>query len=328
MPGGAAPVGEPTVGEAPVGEKPVGSAAPEAGPPGPGGLGKWAVAPKGGPAAWVAATAAAGYLLATLRQAGGWGALPGALDAWRLLHVVLGAAAVALGAVAFGRLVEAGPAAGAGRGAGRPGPRWWGEPLPVFALGWVLAAAGTIQLALQAGGLAAGLAAAALAVHVFGYTPLKRVSPANTLVGAVPGAVPPVVGWVAAGGPHGWEAWSLAGLLFFWQLPHAVAVNWLRRGEPGRAGHRTWADGDASGQRSAVLAAVFALALALFPVVPWLLGTRNVAWLVGGVVLGLAMVVLAARFRRRGTPAAAARLVACTLVYLPLALALLALGRC
>lgn len=287
---------------------------------------------------FVLITAFFGFVLASLRRAGGWGgmlevvrsdgwaALVQAFDPWRLLHVLLGTAAVAFGSAAFNQLMEVDLDARMKRTADRPLPARRMDPLLAFALGWVLSAIGIIHLAVKVGDLAAYLTAGTLALYVFVYTPLKRLSSVNTLVGAVPGAVPPVIGWVAGGGDLGWEAGFLFGLLFFWQLPHFVAINWICREEYERAGYKMWSNGDVSGHRSAVLAAIFSLALALFPLVPWLRGFGGWVWLAGGILLGLVMVVLAARFRRAGTPAAAMRLFLYTLLYLPLALGLLALG--
>jgi heme O synthase-like polyprenyltransferase len=118
----------------------------------------------------------------------------------------------------------------------------------------------------------------------------------------------------------------LFGLLFLWQLPHFLAINWICREEYEQAGYRMWSNGDHSGRRTATLAAVFSLALVGFSTLPWILDFGNLVWLVGGLAAALMMVVLAARFRREGTAESARRLFLYTLLYLPLALGLLALG--
>jgi protoheme IX farnesyltransferase len=267
-----------------------------------------------------------GYLLATLRQADGWAGLWQSLEPWRLLHTLIGTGATAFGSAAFNQLMEVDLDARMSRTADRPLPARRLDPLFAFGIGWVLAAFGIIHLAAKVGDLAAYLTAGTLALYVFIYTPLKRFSSINTLVGAVPGAVPPVIGWVAAGGALGWEAGFLFGLLFLWQLPHFLAINWICRDEYEQAGYKMWSNGDHSGRRTAVLAAVFSLVLVLFSLLPWLLGFGGLLWLIGGTIAGLAMVVLAARFRRQGTAESARRLFLYTLLYLPLALGLLALG--
>ena len=124
----------------------------------------------------------------------------------KLLHTILGTAAAAFGSAAFNQLMEVDLDARMKRTADRPLPSRRMDPLVAFGIGWVLSAVGIIHLALQVGHLAAYLTAATVAIYVFIYTPLKRVSSTNTLVGAIPGAVPPVIGWVGAGGSIGWEA--------------------------------------------------------------------------------------------------------------------------
>lgn len=267
-----------------------------------------------------------GFVLASLRVAGGWSGLWGSFDGWRLFHTLIGTAAAAFGSAAFNQLMEVDLDARMRRTAGRPLPSRRMDPMLAFAVGWVLSAVGIIHLAVKIGDLAAYLTAGTLALYVFIYTPLKRFSALNTLVGAIPGAVPPVIGWVAAGGNLRWEALFLFGLLFLWQLPHFLAINWICREEYEQAGYKMWSNGDESGRRTATLAAVFSLALVMFSILPWMLGFANPVWLVGGVAAALVMVVLAARFRREGTAASARRLFLYTLLYLPIALALLAVG--
>lgn len=195
-----------------------------------------------------------------------------------------------------------------------------------FGIGWVLSAIGIIHLAHRVGDLAAYLTAATLAIYVFVYTPMKRVNSVNTLIGAVPGAIPPVIGWVGAGGALDWGAWFLFGLLFFWQLPHFVAINWLCREEYESVGYRMWSNGDESGRKSALLAAVFSLALALVSFVPVMTGSAGLLWAVAGPLLALFMVVLALRFARDGERSSFRGLFLFTLLYLPVALLLLVIS--
>jgi protoheme IX farnesyltransferase len=248
------------------------------------------------------------------------------VDWLKLVHTILGAAAAAFGSSAFNQLMEVDLDARMKRTADRPLPARRMDPLAAFAIGWVLSAIGIIHLAVQVGHLAAYLTAATIAVYVFVYTPLKRVSSANTLVGAVPGAIPPVIGWVGAGGGFGIEAWFLFGLLFLWQLPHFIAINWLCREEYESVGYRMWSNGDLTGKRSGALSAFFALALAGWSLVPGLCGFASLLWTVGGPLLALVMMALAVGFSRDGQRASARRLFLYTLLYLPVALLLLALS--
>lgn len=260
-----------------------------------------------------------GYVLAT--RSGGFAV-------WTLAHTLIGTAAAAFGSAAFNQLMEVDLDARMKRTANRPLPARRMDPLFAFAVGWLLSAAGIIHLAVKVGPLPAWLAAATVGIYVFIYTPLKRLSSINTLVGAIPGAIPPVMGWTAAGRPLDDAAGFLFALLFLWQLPHFVAINWLCREEYETAGYRMWSDGDVSGRRSGLLAAIFALGLAVLPLWPWFQGhTPGLAGhvaLVAGVLLALLMAALAGRFMRDGQRTSFRRLFLFTLLYLPLELGLLA----
>ncbi len=241
----------------------------------------------------------------------------------KLFHTILGTAAAAFGSAAFNQLMEVDLDARMKRTADRPLPSRRMDPLVAFGIGWVLSAIGIIHLAVQVGNLAAYLTAATVAIYVFIYTPLKRVSSVNTLVGAIPGAIPPVIGWVGAGGSLGWQAWFLFGLLFFWQLPHFIAINWLYCGEYESVGYKMWSNGDLTGRKSGRLAAMFAFALAVFSLMPAFLGFANGLWTISGPLLGLLMMALALKFSRDGQRASARRLFFFTLLYLPIALLVL-----
>jgi protoheme IX farnesyltransferase len=266
---------------------------------------------------FVLITAFFGFLLASR----------GAPFEWmKLMHTILGAAAAAFGSSAFNQLMEIELDARMKRTADRPLPSRRMDPVVAFAIGWMLCAIGIIHLAVQVGHLAAYLTAATIAIYVFIYTPMKRFSTTNTLVGAVPGAIPPVIGWVGAGGHLGWEAWFLFGLLFFWQLPHFIAINWLCREEYESVGYRMWSNGDLTGRKSGALSALFSLTLAGWSLMPALLGFANVIWTIGGPLLALVMMALALKFARDGERASARRLFLYTLLYLPVSLLVLALA--
>ncbi len=241
----------------------------------------------------------------------------------KLLHTIIGAAMAAFGSAAFNQLMEVDLDARMKRTADRPLPSRRMDPLVAFGIGWVLSAIGIIHLAVLVGNLAAYLTAATVAIYVFIYTPLKRVSSTNTLVGAIPGAIPPVIGWVGAGGSLGWEAWFLFGLLFFWQLPHFIAINWLCRDEYESVGYKMWSNGDLSGKKSGRLSAMFALGLAVFSLMPAMLGFANLLWTIIGPLLALMMMALALRFARDGERASARKLFFFTLLYLPVSLLVL-----
>ncbi|MGB1130413.1 MAG: heme o synthase [Haloferula sp.] len=269
---------------------------------------------------FVLITTCFGYLLASKESS---------FDLSILIHTLIGTALAAFGSAAFNQIMEVDLDARMKRTADRPLPSRRMDPLFAFGVGWMLSAAGIIHLAVKVGALPAILAAATVAIYVFIYTPMKRLSSLNTLVGAIPGAIPPVIGWTAVPG-HELDqgAAFLFSLLFLWQLPHFVAISWLCREEYEVAGYQMWSNGDVSGKRSGLLSAVFSLMLALLPIWPWLAGWTpgllgHIA-LGGGVLLGLLMAGLSGRFMRDGERSSFRRLFLFTLLYLPIELGLLA----
>lgn len=192
---------------------------------------------------------------------------------WLLLHTLLGTAASAFGAAAFNQLMEIEDDARMKRTSDRPLPARRLGVLKAFAIGWGLAAFGVIHLAAKVNQEAAILAAATIATYVFVYTPMKKWHSTNTLVGAIPGAIPPLIGWVGAGGDWtAWGGWFLFGLLFMWQLPHFVAISWLCREEYEEAGYQMWSNGDVTGRRTALLFIVFSIGLIALVLVGGLTG--------------------------------------------------------
>jgi heme o synthase len=247
----------------------------------------------------------------------------GSMDWMKLIHTLIGTMAAAFGSAAFNQLMEVDLDARMRRTANRPLPSRRMDPLVAFGIGWLLSAAGIIHLAVKVGHLAAYLTAATVAIYVFVYTPLKRFSSTNTLVGAIPGAIPPMIGWVGAGAALGWEAAFLFGLLFFWQLPHFVAISWLCREEYEEAGYQMWSNGDLTGRRSGVLSVIFSIGLAGFSLLPAWIGFANLLWTIIGPLLALIMAAFALRFSRDGERTSARKLFFFTLLYLPIALVVL-----
>jgi len=248
------------------------------------------------------------------------------MDWMKLLHTIVGTGMVAFGSAAINQLMEVDLDARMKRTADRPLPSRRMDPLVAFGIGWILSAVGIIHLAAQVGNLTAYLAAATVAIYVFVYTPMKRFSSANTLVGAVTGAIPPVIGWVGAGGQIGWAAWFLFGLLFFWQLPHFIAINWLYREEYQSVGYKMWSNGDLSGRKSGLLATMFAIMLAVISLMPSFLGFTNLLWTISGPLLALTMMALAIKFTRDGERTSARRLFFFTLLYIPVAFLVLVIA--
>ncbi|MGJ8676888.1 MAG: heme o synthase [Akkermansiaceae bacterium] len=275
---------------------------------------------------FVVATTLFGCLLASRYFYGEW-----IHDGWLLFNTIIGTACTAFGSAAFNQLMEIEEDARMKRTADRPLPARRMLPLNAFGIGWALSAFGIIHLALKVNAASAYLAAIALGVYVFLYTPLKRRSSTNTLLGAVPGAIPPMIGWAAvamsAGGS--WmdgRSWYLFAFLFLWQMPHFVAISWMCREDYENGGYVMWSNGDVSGKKTAAIAIFFTVLLTALAPVAWWLDYANIIWLVGGTLAGLVMLWLCFKFRAAGDRVSARKLFFYTLIYLPVGLILLAAG--
>ncbi len=239
------------------------------------------------------------------------------------LHVLLGTGLVAAGAAALNewwerdldRLME--------RTAHRPLPAGLVEPGFALGLGLALSLAGVAYLAWVVNFLTAFLGALALVSYVLVYTPLKRRTTWNTFVGAIPGALPPLMGWTAVRGELGWGGLALFAVLFLWQIPHFMAIAWLYREQYALAGFRMLPVVDPQGRAtgwSALLSSILLLAVSLAPVG---LGLAGVAFGWGAVALGVVFVWASLKFTL-GMDRQRARLVFfASIVYLPLLLGLL-----
>jgi len=244
-----------------------------------------------------------------------------------LLHAVFGTAAAAAGAAALNQWWERRADALMRRTKMRPIPAGRMPPLQALALGVGLSIFGVIYLAIVCNALSAALAAITIAIYIFAYTPLKRASTANTAVGAIPGAIPPMIGWAAARGSIGAGAWSLFAIIFLWQLPHFFAIAWMYREDYSRAGFRMISSDDRSGERSASQSVFFCILLLVIAGLPAFLGITTLVYLAAELVLGGLFVAVAMRFLRMRTAGAARSLFIASIAYLPLLLAALVLTK-
>ena len=151
----------------------------------------------------------------------------GSLDYLKLLHTLIGTGLVAAGASALNQLLERDYDALMHRTEDRPLPSGRLQPDTVLVFGGLCSAAGLVYLVFAINLLTSLLGAITLCSYLFIYTPLKRVTPLNTAIGAIPGALPPLMGWTAARNEINVEGWSLFAILFFWQLPHFLAIAWM-----------------------------------------------------------------------------------------------------
>ncbi len=249
------------------------------------------------------------------------------IDYMALFHVVFGTAAAAAGAAALNQWWERSADALMRRTKMRPIPAGRMPPLQALVLGVVLSIFGVGYLAVVCNVLSAALTAITIAIYIFAYTPLKRTSTANTAVGAIPGAIPPMIGWAAARGNIGGGALSLFAIVFLWQLPHFFAIAWMCREDYSRAGFRMISSDDRSGERSASQSVFFCILLLVIAGLPTFLGIANFVYLAIELLLGGLFTAIAMRFLRMPTPSAARSLFIASIVYLPLLLATLALTK-
>jgi len=201
------------------------------------------------------------------------------------------------------------------------------RPAEALVLGLLLSIFGVGYLALVCNALSAALAAVTITIYIFAYTPLKRASTANTVVGAVPGAIPPVIGWAAARGAIDAGAWSLFAILLLWQLPHFFAIAWMYREDYSRAGFRMISSDDLSGERSASQSVFFCILLLILAGLPAFVGIVTFAYLPIELALGGLFIAVAMRFLKLRTAGAARLLFITSIVYLPLLLAALVLTK-
>lgn len=251
----------------------------------------------------------------------------GPIDRAGLFHAVFGTALAAAGAAALNQWWERAFDALMHRTKQRPIPGGRMLPRDALMIGGALALAGVCYLAFAANLLSAALAAVTIVVYILAYTPLKRISTANTLVGAIPGALPPMVGWAAARGSAEWPAWSLFAILFCWQMPHFFAIAWMYRDDYARAGFRMLSNSDVDGARSGRQSVIFAILLIFAACLPAALELTSRKFLPVEALLSVCFALLAFRFaRHRGVPEAR-HLFFGSIVYLPLLLVILVLTK-
>ena len=249
------------------------------------------------------------------------------LDLVALLHTVVGAGLVAGAAAALNQVAERDLDAVMTRTRQRPLPAGRVSPAEARLFALVLAVAGLGELAYAAHWAAAAVALATLVSYVHVYTPLKRRTPWATEVGAVPGALPPVIGWAAARGAASAESWILFAIVFLWQMPHFHALSRLYRDDFGRAGLPFLAVLDAGGRRTAAHVLVYLCALLAASLAPAAVGLGSAPYVAGAALLGVLFLAVGVRFALRRTAARARALFLASLAYLPLLWGLLVAER-
>jgi len=244
-----------------------------------------------------------------------------------LIHTLLGTLLVAGGTGTLNQYIERDYDAQMRRTARRPLAAGKLEPLAALRFGILLSCAGGIYLAVAVNALASLLAVLTLLSYLFLYTPLKRKTPLCTLVGAFPGAMPPLIGWAAASGTLSFEAWVLYGIVFMWQFPHFMAIAWMYREDYARAGYLVLPYGERRGPFMAWQSLVAPLVLIPLSLTPTFLGYAGLIYLVGALLLSSSFFYYGARLALRRSNVIARRLLFASIAYLPLVFFLMMLDK-
>jgi protoheme IX farnesyltransferase len=245
-----------------------------------------------------------------------------------LFNTLLGTLLVASGTGALNQYIERKFDAQMCRTARRPAAAGRVKPVSVLVFGVALAAVGSIYLAIGVNLLASVLATVTLLTYLFVYTPLKRRTPLCTLVGAFPGAMPPLIGWAAASGNLTRQAWTLYALLFLWQFPHFMAIAWMYRQDYDRIGYLVLPHNGSIRARFVNCQTLLPLlALAPLSLLPGLAGASRTFYWSGALFLSLGFLYYGTQFVLNKSGSAARRLLVASVIYLPLLFALIVFPR-
>lgn len=236
----------------------------------------------------------------------------------RLAGVLVGTGLVAGGASTFNQVYERDVDALMRRTRLRPLPDGRVQPSEAIAFAAAVSLTGLVILIATTNLLAAAVALATLLTYVVVYTPLKRRTSLATVIGAIPGALPPVIGWTAARGSLSREAWMLFGIVFLWQLPHFLSIAWMFRDDYARAGFPMLPVVEPDGRSTGRQAVLYGAALIPLSLAPTLMRLTGEVYFAGALVLGLAFLALTIRFARSRSVRDARSLFFSSIIYLPL----------
>lgn len=259
--------------------------------------------------------------------AGNAGTSPLSVQLWILANVLIGTALVAGGTNALNQIAERDVDALMRRTRNRPLPTGRLDANMARWFAWTIATLGVTQLAILVNVMTAVLAALTLVSYVFAYTPLKRRTSLSTLVGAIPGALPILGGWTAAGAPLDAGAYALFGIMFLWQVPHFLALSWMYRADYARAGLRMLSIEDETGAMTFRQAALNAVALIPISLLPTVLGVAGRMYFVAALLLSGMLLAFSIAAARAPSLQSARRLFVSTLLYLPVLLGVLVANR-
>jgi heme o synthase len=251
----------------------------------------------------------------------------GPVSWWLMFNTLFGTALLASGAAALNQLLEREYDAKMRRTQDRPLPSGRLTAEAVLVIGGSCGTLGLVYLALTVNLITAILGAATIGSYLFVYTPLKRITTLNTVIGAIPGALPPLMGWTAARGEISGEGWSLFAILCFWQLPHFLAIAWIYRDQYAKAGFVMLPVVDPTGERTGRQALCHTLGLLPVSLCPFLFKMVGPVYLVGALALGLAFLWCAFQFSRQLTLQRARLLFFASIIYLPSLLGLMVIDK-
>ncbi len=262
-------------------------------------------------------TSAAGFALAS----------PGRVNFIALISAMFGIALLSSGIATLNQYMERDLDGLMKRTADRPLPSGKLVPWEALVFGAGLTIAAEMYLAVFVNPLSALLGLTVIAGYLFAYTPLKTKTTLSTMVGAFPGAVPPLIGWTAARGDLSLEAWVLFAILFLWQFPHFLAIAWMYREDYGRAGILMLPVVEPDGRVTAQQIVVYTVMLLPVSLLPTVLGISGKIYLCGAVVLGLLFLYSSVRAALSKSKQQARRLLLASVIYLPLLFILMVLDR-
>lgn len=264
---------------------------------------------------------------------GYWMGAAGELQPGVLLGTLMGALAIGAGANALNQYLERDRDALMERTRDRPLPAGRLTPVEAHCFGFLSAWCGLGFLVIYAGSIPAAAGLVTLLLYLYVYTPLKAISPWSTIVGAVPGALPVLIGWTAATGTIsttgaiGKTGLCLFAIVFVWQIPHFMAIGWYYRDDYRRAGYPIWPVVDASGIKTGLQAVIFSLILIPVSLLPTMVGAAGSTYLIGALVSGFLMVIVALAMTVSRSASSARRLFWMSIVYLPVVMALMMLDK-
>lgn len=263
------------------------------------------------------------FLVMVTALAGSVLAFAGPVNWWPVIHMLIGTAFCSGGASALNQFVERDVDGLMRRTQNRPLPTGRISPNSAFAFGLIVSAIGVVYLAAWVNALSAGVGLFTITSYLLVYTPSKRVTWWSTLIGAVPGAMPPVLGWAAVRGDLGMGAGILFAIMFLWQIPHFLSIAWMYRADYDRAGFPVLPVCDPSGGRTARHITSHCVALLFVSLAPTWMGLTGQIYFVGALIIGIVFLAFGIATAVYKTQLSAKRLLLASIVYHPILLALI-----